>query len=152
MMLSNKLFWRFYVGLNVIPHCISRPMWECCASLRLFHLTLPLLPTCFANHGRPLAPNDATVNLWNTPSDCQVCKCMSPPYDGAPFWITIQDDIDPNLASGLFLNYSTMLSRGADMRRTGGPRPSHALHQRQLTYQVIHLLSASGHEFPLCVG
>ena len=38
------------------------------------------------------------------------------------------------------------------MRRTGGPRPSHALRQRQLTYQVINLLSASGHEFPLHVG
>ena len=99
------------MGVNVIPHSISRPMWEWCASLRLFHLTLLLLPTCFANHGRPVAPNDATANLWNTPSDYQVCRCMSTPYDGAHFWITIHmicqslhnnsplDDIDPNLAS-----------------------------------------------------
>ena len=70
-----------------------------------------LLPTCFANHGRPVAPHDATGNLWNTPSDCQVCRCMSTPYDEAHFWITIHviceslhnnsrlDDIDPILAS-----------------------------------------------------
>ena len=57
-------------------------------------------------------------------------------------------DIDRNLASAPF----ELFQNAVKGSRHEANRPSHALRQRQLTYQVIHLLSASGHEFPLCAG
>ena len=65
---------------------------------------------------------------------------MRPHFQTGAFLDYLLDDDNSHLSCNP-LTYFTMLSRGADMRRTGGPRPSHAIFYRRM---VTNARCASG--------
>ena len=89
----------------------------------------------FSQLWQTVAPN--TLQPETSGTSQQTVRTAGPPvlFGETHFWITSNMicSMLPHVGRRQLplimqpFEYSTMLSRGADMRRTGGPRPSHAL-------------------------
>ena len=93
-----------------------------------------------------VAPNTVQPETSGTSQQTVTTAGAPPPalFREAHFWITSNMMCFMSDEDNSAFDYSTILSRGADRRRTGGPRPSDVLCQYRLLYQVLYLLSASG--------
>ena len=101
--------------------------------------------TCLANSGRRWLPIRCSLKPLEHPNRLSRLHLRPPAlFREAHFWITSNMVCFMLDEDNSAFDYSTVLSRGANRRRTGGPRPSDVLCQYRLLYQVLYRLSASG--------